>query len=156
MDELQCITLWEPWATLVVTGQKQWETRSWAIRYRGPLLIHAAKVWPDEVKALCRQEPFASTLAPSLALSPDLSHTRGRILGMVEVVGCVSTEAIRRALSKRERAFGDYGVARFAWELSRPVAFREPVLSRGARGLYTVPASKVPEAVALLGGATHA
>lgn len=40
---MKAISLWQPWATLISTGDKTWETRSWATTYRGPLAIHAAK-----------------------------------------------------------------------------------------------------------------
>lgn len=36
-----CLTLTQPWATLVAIGVKCIETRSWQKAYRGPLLIHA-------------------------------------------------------------------------------------------------------------------
>ena len=39
---MKVLTLTQPWATLVAIGAKRIETRSWATKYRGPLLIHAA------------------------------------------------------------------------------------------------------------------
>ena len=48
---MKAITLWQPWATLVATGLKEYETRSWAppedlIGRR--LAIHAAKRTPRQ------------------------------------------------------------------------------------------------------------
>lgn len=40
---MKAITVWQPWATLLGTGQKHNETRSWRTSYRGEILIHAAK-----------------------------------------------------------------------------------------------------------------
>lgn len=40
---MRALTLWQPWASLVASGAKTIETRSWSTRYRGPLAIHAAK-----------------------------------------------------------------------------------------------------------------
>ena len=40
---MKAITVWQPWATLLGTGQKHNETRSWRTNYRGEILIHAAK-----------------------------------------------------------------------------------------------------------------
>lgn len=48
----------QPWATLLVTGVKLTENRSWPTRMRGPLLIHAAgrvdtsSAWADEFEFL--------------------------------------------------------------------------------------------------------
>ncbi|NEQ45665.1 MAG: ASCH domain-containing protein [Leptolyngbya sp. SIOISBB] len=64
------ITLWQPWASLVAYGFKQYETRSWATNYRGPLLIHAAKrpfVHPTSGKVLCRDSDRAWLDALDLA-----------------------------------------------------------------------------------------
>lgn len=43
---MKAVTLWQPWASLIAFGLKTIETRSWGTRYRGPLLIHAAKRRP--------------------------------------------------------------------------------------------------------------
>lgn len=39
---MKALTIWQPWASLLVSGQKKYETRSWATAYRGPIAIHAA------------------------------------------------------------------------------------------------------------------
>lgn len=39
---MKAITIWQPWASLLACGAKQYETRSWATSYRGPIAIHAA------------------------------------------------------------------------------------------------------------------
>jgi hypothetical protein len=41
------LSLKQPWATLLAHGRKTIEVRRWSTTYRGPLLIHAARV-PDE------------------------------------------------------------------------------------------------------------
>lgn len=42
---MKAITIRQPWASLLVTGKKHYETRGWSISYTGPIAIHAAK-WP--------------------------------------------------------------------------------------------------------------
>lgn len=39
---MKAITIWQPWASLLACGAKQYETRSWETKYRGPIAIHAA------------------------------------------------------------------------------------------------------------------
>lgn len=36
---MKAITIWQPWASLLAYGGKQFETRSWATSYRGPMDI---------------------------------------------------------------------------------------------------------------------
>lgn len=40
---MKAITVWQPWASLLASGRKKYETRSWATSYRSPIAIHAAK-----------------------------------------------------------------------------------------------------------------
>lgn len=39
---MYAITLYQPWASAVVLGLKQYETRSWPTNARGIVAIHAA------------------------------------------------------------------------------------------------------------------
>lgn len=46
MPKVYALSIKQPWAALLVTGQKTIEVRSWQTRWRGRILIHAARV-PD-------------------------------------------------------------------------------------------------------------
>ena len=48
MPEIRALTLHQPWASLIAWGVKRYETRPRPLSYRGPLAIHAAKVWTQE------------------------------------------------------------------------------------------------------------
>jgi hypothetical protein len=43
---MRCITIYQPWASLLACGAKKYETRSWPTKYRGPIAIHAAAKRP--------------------------------------------------------------------------------------------------------------
>lgn len=40
---MKALTIIQPWATLIASGHKMNETRSWKTNYRGEVLIHAGK-----------------------------------------------------------------------------------------------------------------
>ncbi len=40
---MKALTVQQPYASLIASGQKTIELRSWSTMYRGPLLIHAGK-----------------------------------------------------------------------------------------------------------------
>lgn len=165
---MKCISLWQPWASLLVHGLKRCETRSWPLRHRGPLLIHAAKTWSRDLANLSRAEPFRTALRGLGVLWSDKDKPNlpfGAIVGRVEVVDCYPTERIavaaeslhdpdpqvyRKAdalhIGEREWAFGDYSDGRYAWLCANFVAFAEPVPCRGAQGLFDVPDELVPGA----------
>ncbi len=55
---IKALSMWQPWASLVGTGAKSYETRSWSTNYRGPLLICSAKKKDLSSLRLLREEPF--------------------------------------------------------------------------------------------------
>jgi hypothetical protein len=48
------LSIRQPWASLIVAGLKPVENRSWRVRYRGPLLIHAGQRVDVDGLALAR------------------------------------------------------------------------------------------------------
>ena len=133
---MKCISLWNPWATLLAHGEKRIETRSWATRHRGPILIHAAKKWDANLADLCRQPPFRSTLAE---IGRAFEFHFGALLGTATLFDCRQTVVLSPQVSDIERAFGDYSPGRFGWVMSDFKPFAVPVPYRGAQGLFDVP-----------------
>lgn len=41
---ITALSVKQPWANLIASGQKTIETRTWATKYRGPLLIVSSKI----------------------------------------------------------------------------------------------------------------
>lgn len=136
MSELppKALTLTQPCATLVVLGEKLWETRSWRTKYRGPLAIHAAKTYPRSAKRLAENNPYYVT---TLGKYPITWLPLGAIIGTVELVEIERVEAVVGVvIGHKEEAFGDYSPGRWAWQLANPVVFDEPIPWRGALGLW--------------------
>lgn len=105
---MKALSLWQPWASLLVHGKKRVETRGRALNHRGPLLIHAAKKWDGSLQRGCLLPPFRSALAmfgvPGNGHNwtpADLDAQRvgwgmpfGAIIGCVEVVRCGPTHHV--------------------------------------------------------------
>lgn len=134
---MRAISLWQPWASLVVRGDKQYETRGWRTDYRGPLLIHAAKKIDADIRWYCRD--FADLLNDQQLLAENLPF--GAIVGKVELVAVFRAEDIRSSLTEKELEFGNYADGRFAWKLANPELFAEPVPFKGSQGFFEVPFS---------------
>lgn len=140
-DGLRCLTLHEPWATLVANGVKKIETRSWSTSYRGPIGIHAALHLRDEYRELSRTGPFLE----ELGVAPQF------YLGCVIAVGYLSACFTLKDTSKylllsgkevairpRERYFGDFTPGRFGWLIENVQRVHPPYPARGYQGLWTV------------------
>ena len=128
------LSLLQPWASLVVMGFKTIETRSWRTPYRGPLLIHASL--GRKGKVLASERPFSKYIADFDALP------FGAIIGQVQLDEIVPVELLfysdaqLATLTLEEKAFGDYTKGRYAWLLSEPVLFDEPIPVKGGLGIW--------------------
>ena len=131
---IKAITLYQPWAAFVMAGIKQYETRSWMTKYRGPLAIHAGKTWNRDLMWQYL------TLKQNHAAIQDHANEGilafGAVLGICRLVETHRVETIRDSLSELERAVGNYADLRFAWELEIIELFDTPRPARGEQGLW--------------------
>ncbi len=146
---MKVISLWQPWATLLASGAKRIETRSWAPRGLKPgqlVAIHAAKRWTAEEQELCQYDPaFARALAHATerGLWNLVSPPLGCVVAIARFDKAIPTyqffkskgEAPIYRLSEDEADFGNYGPNRYGWIFSevRPL---EPIPLRGQQGLF--------------------
>ena len=136
-----CLSLWQPWATLIAIGAKRIETRGWATNYRGPLAIHAAKN-TTQIE-VCRELEFSEHLQGWIDdwEGEKLDHhlPLGAIVAVADLVDCVPiTGAMAEQISDQERNFGDYGPGRFGWVLENVRRLKTPIPQRGAQKLFNV------------------
>jgi hypothetical protein len=45
---MKCLSIIQPWASLIAIGAKRYETRSWQTRLRGRIAIAASRRWRRE------------------------------------------------------------------------------------------------------------
>lgn len=84
------LSIRQPWAWLILNAGKDIENRGWSTRFRGRILVHAAKgMTRDEyVEAIRFAMDYCNVPPQKLPLFSDLE--RGGIVGSVEIVDCVS------------------------------------------------------------------
>ncbi len=112
------LTVRQPWASLIATGQKPIETRSWPTKYRGPIAIHAGL--QDDRDAMRR-----------FGLDPNLP--RGAIVATANLVEVRRLRPIDQAATLCPHVDGRYG-----WILEDIKQLDPPVPRVGAQGLWKV------------------
>ncbi|RKN75026.1 ASCH domain-containing protein [Paenibacillus ginsengarvi] len=143
---MKAITIIQPWATLIAIGDKQFETRSWPTKYRGPIAIHAGKKVDREA---CEREPIRSTLAahgytagnlPTGVVVATANLSECFMIKHDTLGGLVLLEAERRRThfetTDKEFIFGDYTSGRFVWELNDVKQLPDPIPAKGQQGLW--------------------
>lgn len=134
---MKAISLWQPWASAMALGWKKNETRAWSTKYRGPLLIHAAKKvveWPSIDMQIAFQ---------GIAFLP-LDLPRGALVCQVDLVDCQKIRMHTRP-EGLERIMGDYTLGRYMWITENLKVF-DPIHYKGSQGYFNVPASVIAKA----------
>jgi hypothetical protein len=131
---MKCLSLWQPWASLVSWGEKRFETRSWSTEYTGEVAIHAAKRWTRDLIETCADEPFHGVIGRHTRLALPL----GAVVAVATLAGTRRTEDVEHQLSDNELDFGDYTPGRFAWFLTDIRPLVEPYPLRARQGLFTL------------------
>jgi hypothetical protein len=140
---MKALTICQPYAELILRGEKRVENRRWPTAYRGALLIHAGKSrnWLELDDTGTFDEAYNIPLA---------AMQFGAIVGIVQVRGCIYKPRYRFTdplileawswLQNHEHAEGPY-----CWILEDVRRFKNPIPYRGQQGLYDVAANIVPE-----------
>lgn len=134
---MKTLTVWQPWAGALAIGAKEYETRSWATNYRGPIAIHSAKKYgkvDKKVDEIITDYIFNNLQQKSL---PTTAYWHGCILATAELVDCIKiTPEFIATLSPRELILGDYTLGRYAWKLENLKTLPEPIPAKGKQGLW--------------------
>lgn len=141
---MPCLTVMQPWATLIALGAKRVETRDWV---RAPLTgrriaIHASARWtPAQAAFAAGAGPVRAALKwagyvpePGLGFRLPL----GAVVGSARVVGFAEYGALSPGDWRRvaAAAMGDQDHGRFAWILDGAECFPSPVPAAGQRGVW--------------------
>lgn len=129
----------QPWASLLVYGIKRVEGRSWPSPIKGRLWIHAASKVPDEstIKAMeyFYKEIYALNGITDIKFPEH--YPVSRLLGCVEVVGCLTRDELACwemvPEGVRLEAQTDY-----CWLCERPQKLLIPFEMRGYQGVYNL------------------
>ena len=137
---IKTLSLWEPWATLVLLGHKRWETRSWpapAWLVNRRIAVHAAdrfdrEAWECRIERVLQNHGIAPREVAARA-----GRNRGCVLCTARLAACWKmTPALIAEQTGLELALGGWEAGRWAWELADVRPLDPPVVCAGNRGLW--------------------
>lgn len=123
---MKVLTIKQPWATLIMQGDKRFEFRSWQTKYRGDLLIHAGKgIDKEAIKRLAKYLPDEIPV--------------GKILGKVTLVDCIKMCPEFKDMLLKENP-DIYTKSSFqenyGWQVENVKFFNEPIEVKGHLSLW--------------------
>ncbi|CAH9131030.1 unnamed protein product [Cuscuta epithymum] len=134
-----CLTMHQPWASLLIQGIKRIEGRSWPSPITGRLWIHAAGKVPDPETIKAMEDFYREIYAVNgiTDLQFPEHYPVSRLLGCVEVVGCVTREELVNWEELPEGVRLE-GLTDFCWLCEKPQKLIIPFEMRGGRGVYNL------------------
>lgn len=136
---MKVISIWQPWASLVVHGFKFFETRTWApprsVIGQRIGIASTKNITGDQRSAFSdplMQKYYAQTELPALEELP-----RGYLLGTVLLHSFeIVTEEFLEDITEEEHSYGWYHEGNYAWRLRHPELLTHPIPIQGKQGLY--------------------
>lgn len=134
-----CLTMHQPWASLLVFGIKRIEGRSWPSPITGRLWIHAASKIPEPETIKAMEDFYREIYAVDgiTDLKFPEHYPVSRLLGCVEVVGCVTCEELVNWDQVPEGVRLE-GQTKFCWLCEQPQKLIVPFEMRGSQGVYNL------------------
>jgi hypothetical protein len=136
---MRCISLWQPYATLLVRGFKRIETRPYAAPstcINVPVGIASTKQIKPEQRAAAADPEFAAFYAET-GLPPLDELPHGFLLGEATFY---STEPITKEdlddITDEEQSYGWFAPGRHAWRTRDVVAYDDPIPVKGQQGIW--------------------
>lgn len=136
---LRCVSIWQPYASLLVRGFKLNETRphSCPKHMIGTRIgIASTKQIKPEQRALFEDEVFQKYYRETgLPALDNLQH--GFLLGTVFVNSSdIIEEDDLDDVTEEEQIYGDWRPGRYAWRCRDPQLFPEPIKVSGKQGIW--------------------
>ena len=121
---MKCLTIKQPWASLIVNGYKRYEFRSWKTKYRGKILIHAGMSLEKEYASKIEEYNF--------------EYINGAISGEAEIVDCILVDKDFDNYLKSESniVYGNDHVGLYAWKLDNIKKYEKPIYIKGKLSLW--------------------
>lgn len=128
---MKVLSLTEPFATLILSGKKCIETRSWKTSYRGELYIHASST---KISKESREDKELMSLVENIPL-----HF-GYIICKCTLVDCVymTKEYVEEMKNNHhiEYICGEYQEGRYAWILEDITPLETPMKAKGQLNIW--------------------
>lgn len=118
---MKALTIKQPWASLIASGIKDIENRTWRTNFRGRIYIHASGTYDHrhrEMSHLFSINQWSSLSIADQHLLTSESWIKSAIIGEVEIIDCVQNHP---------SVWAEKGV--WNWVLANPVLYKNPILN---------------------------
>jgi len=134
---VRCLSLWQPWASLMTCGAKFIETRSWNTKIRGEIYIHAGQTKIPIREMIKAPQWWVESVEKALGVSVE-NWTRdlpfGAIIGRGNLISTFPVEWAEQHYPE-QFPFGNFSPGRFGHYYER-LSSIEPIPWKGSQGFF--------------------
>lgn len=137
-DNGMCLSMHQPWASLMVHGFKRFEGREWTSKYRGPLWIHATSQKPTLEQIAALEQAYSEHYAQ---IGEDLPpfpqrYPTSAVIGRLDLVDVLTLEQYNDTLPEvlREKT-----TAAYQFVIRNPMYLDMPLRMAGQPSIYKMP-----------------
>lgn len=131
-----CLSMHQPWASLVIEGFKRFEGRFWTTEYKGPLWIHAGSKVP-EPEIIRGVESMYEALYRDCPEKPKLParYPIGSLLGMIDFQDVLNKETYKNKVPPKQREEND---SEFLFVFRNPRKLIYPIKMLGNKNIFRI------------------
>lgn len=136
-DKRQCLTMHQPWASLLVLGFKRYEGREWGTDFRGPLWIHASAKKPSDEDIEAVENQYRQLYMRTGVSMPEFPHAypTGVLLGRIELINVLTSEEYFAQTPEEAR---EENSSRFLFVIKNPMRLLIPIRMQGSKKIYSL------------------
>ena len=135
-DSRQCLSMHQPWASLVVLGFKRVEGRQWTTDHRGPLWIHAASRRPTAEEIAAVEDTYRRLYGETEDTPPfPERYPTGVLLGRVELV---AIDDRKKYIEKTPEGLREEGDSSYVFVVKNPLRLLVPIKMPGGKNIFTL------------------
>mmetsp|Transcript_17678 Transcript_17678/g.31446 ORF Transcript_17678/g.31446 Transcript_17678/m.31446 type:complete len:897 (-) Transcript_17678:71-2761(-) len=143
-DTGQCLSMHQPWASLLVYGFKRAEGRMWKTEHRGRLWIHAASKLPEEHEIESLESEYSELYERCGIPMPSLPSKSGgyptsALLGCIDLEQCWTKEQYEGVLDSNPAMPPEKNDNDFIFWCLRPRRLAVPLKMGGDRQIWRLP-----------------
>lgn len=118
VDRGMCLSMHQPWASLLVAGIKRFEGRGWSTKHRGPLWIASTARDAEEAEIQSLQAEYRAVYGEAAEIPFPKSYPKGALLGCVDMVDCWTQEQFQQY--RKGKAFVEDSESAFVFVCQNP------------------------------------
>jgi len=133
-DKGKCLSMLQPWASLLIEGFKRFEGRFWNTEYRGPLWIHAGSTPPTPETLKFVENEYAE-FYKNAEKKPNFPerYPLGSLLGLVDLQTVLKKDTYNEVIPKE---FRENSMSEHVFVVRNPRKLLYPIKMPGSKDIY--------------------